>query len=371
MENFLNQLPPLVREVLVRGVLAILALLLAWVLRHLVIRILLTPFRHRIMKRPYGQAVMDVISEPLALLILALGVVIALAILRVDLASDTITQAIVNSLVYTAIGVGLYQAVQYINFNARWAKATGFAIDDRLTPFIKVTLRLIVLVLIGTIVLQEWGVNVGGIVAGLGVGTLGISLAAQDTIANLFGFVSIVADRPFVVGDQIQAADVEGTVEHVGLRSTVVRRVDQSRVMIPNSILNKQAIINWSRLNKRRFQLLVKVPLSTSETQVLNLLTQFRQMLQSHPKVDSDTAVVLFTEIAADGMVIELRGYIGHLAWVDFMREVELMNLAILKIMRAIGIASVKVEDASAAAQRQLNYTPQQSIISDENRQSN
>lgn len=371
MEDFLNQLPPLVREVLVRGVLALLALVLAWILRHLIIRILLAPFRRRILKRPYGEAVIDVLSEPLTLLILALGLVIALAILRVDLASDTIMRAIINSLVYAAIGVGLYQTVHYLNFNAGWVRATGFTIDDRLTPFLKVTLRLIVLVLIGTIILQEWGVNVGGIVAGLGVGTLGISLAAQDTIANLFGFVSIVADRPFVVGDQIQAADTEGTVEHVGLRSTVVRRVDQSRVMIPNSILNKQAIINWSRLNKRRFHVVVKLPLSTSETQILNVLTQFRQMLHNHPKVDSDTAVVLFTEITADGILIELRGYIAHLAWVDFMREVELMNLALLKIMRAVGISSVKVEDPSAAAQRQLSYTPQPSIISDENRQSN
>jgi MscS family membrane protein len=87
---------------------------------------------------------------------------------------------------------------------------------------------------------------VSGLGAGLGLGGLAFSLAAQDTVSNLFAFTTIVSDRPFVVGEYIKTPLVEGTVEAVGVRNVRVRQTDQAYVTVPNSKLTSAPIINWA-----------------------------------------------------------------------------------------------------------------------------
>src|SRR5947208_14792157 len=100
---------------------------------------------------------------------------------------------------------------------------------------------MIVLALALVIIIQVWGYDVTGLIAGLGLGGLALSLAAQDTLSNVFGFAAIVSDRPFVVGEYIKTKDVEGAVERVGLRSSRVRQIDQAIVAVPNNLLASSA----------------------------------------------------------------------------------------------------------------------------------
>ena len=96
------------------------------------------------------------------------------------------------------------------------------------------------------IIIREFGYDVTGLIASFGVIGLALSLAAKDTAANVFGFTAIVSDNPFQVGDYITMGDFAGTVEHVGVRSTRVRKLDQSLVTVPNSKLTDSAVTNWS-----------------------------------------------------------------------------------------------------------------------------
>src|SRR5262249_8920002 len=141
---------------------------------------------------------------------------------------------------------------------------------------------------------QEWGYDVTGLIAGLGLGGLAISLAAQDTLSNIFGFAAIVSDRPFVVGEYVKTKDVEGSVERVGLRSTRVRQIDQAVVAVPNSMLASSAILNWSRLSKRKLEVTLGVTYKTRPDQMEALLASLREMLKAHDKVDPNSVVVYF-----------------------------------------------------------------------------
>src|SRR6185503_9043970 len=101
----------------------------------------------------------------------------------------------------------------------------------------------IVVVLIATVtVLQTFGVNVTAVVAGLGIGGIAVALAAQKTVENLFGGVSLIVDKPMMVGDVVKAGEVTGTVEEIGLRSTRLRTPDRTLVSIPNGQLSTQNI---------------------------------------------------------------------------------------------------------------------------------
>src|SRR5262249_35855949 len=132
--------------------------------------------------------------------------------------------------------------------------------------------KLLFIVLAVLVIVQEWGYDPSGLIAGLGIGGLAISLAAQDTVKNLFGFTTIVGDQPFTVGDFIKTADVEGTVEHVGVRSTRIRRQDQAYVTVPNSVLANSAILNWSRLSKRWIDMTLRITYDASRSDILKLL---------------------------------------------------------------------------------------------------
>ncbi|MCS6872604.1 MAG: mechanosensitive ion channel family protein [Anaerolineae bacterium] len=362
-ESLLTGIPTELRELGARLLVALLAFLLIWLMRRFILRLALAPFRRRLERTKFGRSVLEIVSQPILVGVIALGIFIAMSILGIDLRTDTLLRAVVNSLILLAVASAAYRIALVAPLAAGFSALTGVATDRRLEPFLKAALRFVILVLGGALILQEWGVNVSAIVAGLGIGTLGISLAAQDTVANLFGFVSIVADRPFSVGDYIAVMDIEGTVEHVGLRSTAIRKMDQSRVMIPNNMLNRVAIANWSRLQKRRFQLSLTAPADIQTAQMLWLLSSLRQMLIDMPKVEKDSSVVLFTRINDNGsLTIELRGYILEVAWVTYMREVERINLGALELLRRA---------LTIAPNQRTSFLPQAPVTSDENRQTN
>lgn len=155
-------------------------------------------------------------------------------------------------LVLNVIRVG-YMAVDALGKRIEdWSKTTENTLDDQLAPFITKTLKLMVVVLGVLIALQNFGVNVWSLMAGLGIGGIALALAGQETAANLFGSITILLDRPFQIGDYIKVADTEGLVEEVGFRSTRIRTFYNSLITIPNSTMAKEKIDNMGiRLARR------------------------------------------------------------------------------------------------------------------------
>ena len=129
-------------------------------------------------------------------------------------------------------------------------------------------------------ILQELSFDVAALIASLGVVGLGISLASQDTVSNMFGFAAIVSDNPFKVGDYIKTPAVTGVVESVGVRSTRVRQLDQALVTVPNNLLTNAVVLNWARLEKRRLDVTLNFTYSTSADQMRAVVAGIRELLE-------------------------------------------------------------------------------------------
>jgi MscS family membrane protein len=175
-------------------------------------------------------------------------------------------------------------------------------------------------------------------VAGLGLGGLAFSLAAKDTVENLFGFTTIVGDQPFVVGDYVKTGDVEGTVEHVGIRSTRIRRVDQALASVPNSSIANAPLINWSRLSKRWLDMTLMVSYEAQSAQIEQLVAQIKVLLAERPLVDEGSVMVRLFDFTENGMKLVVRCYIHTADWMAFTEEKEFISLGILRAVEGLDL---------------------------------
>ncbi len=212
---------------------------------------------------------------------------------------------------------------------------------ETLAPMLRKTLRAVVLVLAGLQIYHSvTGQSVGAILAGLGLSGMALALAAQDTLKNFFGFVSLVMDRPYVVGDWIAFGAHEGVVESVSFRSTRLRRLDGSLVAVPNSHAVSSVIHNIGRRPYFRRYLRLYLRCDTPPAQVERAQAIVREVLQGHEEMKPDMPPRIFFEDFGERALI-----IGAYYWyqsADFWRFCEhasRVNAEILRRFHAEGIA--------------------------------
>jgi MscS family membrane protein len=339
---FLDQLPPVVREWTIRIILTLIIFGLVLLLRRVLTWIILAPFR-ALSKRTstsMDNALLRIVEAASGYIVVAIALLLSTSVLSVGDVELVFIQNLARTLIIVGIGVALYQAIALLTGESRLVSATGLSVIDReLFPFIRTGLRIILIAVIMVIVIQEWGYNVSGLIAGLGLGGLAFSLAAQDTVSNLFGFSTIVGDRPFVVGEYIISPDAEGVVERVGVRSTRIRTLDQSLIVVPNNKLANSAITNWSRVPYRRFNFTIGVTYDTNSQQMRSLLSQIRELLEKHDLVQKDTIVVRFTEFSSSSLDILIRCNVNTPDWGDWKAEREQLNLHIMELVERMGLS--------------------------------
>jgi MscS family membrane protein len=209
-------------------------------------------------------------------------------------------------------------------------------IDKEQSSLEKLIIKIIKILLIiigGITILQEWGYNVNGFIASLGLLGMAFALAAKDTVANLFGSFVIFTDKPFKVGDWIKTPDVEGTIEHIDIRSTRIRTFAQALVTVPNASLANSAILNWSKMGKRRIKMNIGLTYGTTATDVQQIVSDIRQMLKEHNDIHQETIYIYFTDFAESSLNIFCYFFTKTTAWGEFMRVKEDTNLKIMQII--------------------------------------
>jgi len=221
---------------------------------------------------------------------------------------------------------------------SRVADRTSSKLDDQLIPLIRRTLKLVVAVTAGVMIVQNLGYSVTSLVASLGVGGLALALAARDTVANLFGSLVIFTDRPFQIGDWISFGSVEGTVEEVGIRTTTVRRFDKASVMVPNSIFSTEAITNHSRRSIRRIDLNVGVAYATRGAQMQELLARLRKLVVEHPDIDQTFHFVHFVGFGASSLDVQVYCFSKSAVWTEHLAAKEDLMLRIMGIVDELGL---------------------------------
>lgn len=160
------------------------------------------------------------------------------------------------------------------------------------------------------VVLANWGYNTSTILAGLGVGGLAVALAAQKTIENLFGGVSVISDRPVLVGDFCQFGGQVGTVEDIGLRSTRIRTLDRTLVTIPNAVFSTMTLENYSRRDRMWFHPTLSLRRGTSPQELKQFMEAVENILRNHPMVDPTAVPVRFVKIMKESFDFDVFAYV-------------------------------------------------------------
>ena len=169
-------------------------------------------------------------------------------------------------------------------------------------PWIKKTLVAIFVVIGVLITVQSLGFNVSTILSGLGIGGLAFALAAQDTIANLFGSIVVAIDQPFKVGDTVRIGANTGAVEDIGLRSTKIRLIDRSLVIIPNKLVSSEAIINLSRFTQRRVEQVIGLTYDTTPDQMTAIVEDVKGIILAETEVNAESVMVFFRDFSASSL---------------------------------------------------------------------
>lgn len=207
-------------------------------------------------------------------------------------------------------------------------------LEDSMLDFMLKVVRVIIYLIAGFLVATVLGINLNGLIAGLGVGGVILTLAAQDTAENLFGGLVIFLDKPFVVGDWIEVSTYEGTVEDITFRSTRVRTFDNSVVTIPNSVLSNSSIINWSKMERRRYKTNLCIELDTPLEKVEKFQNRVKEMLQKRDAIYDDSIIVRFDEITDNGINILVSIYTESVDYTSYISEKENINRKIMTILR-------------------------------------
>jgi MscS family membrane protein len=190
------------------------------------------------------------------------------------------------------------------------AEKTATKMDDQLIPIFIKAIKIIVGIIAFIHLLSLLGVNVTALIAGASIGGLAIALAAQDTFKNLFGSVMVFIDKPFSIGDYITTTDIEGTVEHVGFRSTKIRKIDTSVISVPNGNLANVTITNLGIRKFRLVEMSLNLVYNTPLEKIEAYLTELRTIPTKYDEIQDDTWLIFLRYLSSSSVDIYFRVYI-------------------------------------------------------------
>jgi MscS family membrane protein len=205
---------------------------------------------------------------------------------------------------------------------------------------VRIAARLVSLAVAVLIVVEgarTLGLPVMGLIAGLGVGGLAVALAAQSTIENFIGSITVYADRPVRVGDFCRFGDEVGTVEQIGLRSTRIRTLGRSVMTIPNAEFSRLKLDNFSLRDNNLFRTTVSLRYETTPQQLRDVLAGVRKLLLDHPRVLEDPARVRLVEFGPHSFQLEIFAYVDSSDWNEFLGIREELFLQIADAVEAAG----------------------------------
>ena len=279
------------------------------------------------------------LESPVATFVMVTGIFAALKVLKLSETADTAIgygSTVAFSLV---IFWGLLRAFDAVLDHAHEIAAEkGMAIATFM-PWIKKSLIAVFVVISALIIIQSLGYHVTTILQGLGIGGLAFALAAQDTIANLFGSIVVAIDQPFKIGDTVKIGVHQGQVEDIGLRSTKIRLVDKSLVVMPNKMVSSEAIVNLSRFTNRRFEQVLGLNSDTTPDQLEAAVADIRALLLADAEIEPASVMVYFRDFNTSSLDL----------WVVYMsREADAkkgfalkqrINLALMRALAARGLS--------------------------------
>ncbi len=218
-------------------------------------------------------------------------------------------------------------------------KTSGKEVDRTTADAVAKLLRLSVFIVCTLVVLQTLGFSISGVLAFGGVGGIAVGFAAKDLLANFFGGLMVYLDRPFSVGDWIRSPDreIEGTVEVIGWRLTLIRTFDKRPLYIPNSLFTQIAVENPSRMTNRR--IFETIGIRYEDASLMEVIAfEVKKMLLEHPDIDSSkTLIVNFNSFGSSSLDFFVYTFTKTTDWILFHEIKQDVMVKILKIIEEQG----------------------------------
>ena len=282
-------------------------------------------------KTDIDDKIFNAIKEPLKFLFIVGGIYFFCYFLEID--GEVLTHIVKGLLIFDMFWA-LFNVINAFEDKVyRFIGKYGRASREMASFIIKITKVLIVS--LGVIaLLQEFGINVTGFLASLGLGGLAFALAAKDTAANIFGGIAILTDNIFKIGEWVKVGNAEGTVEDIGMRTTKIRAFDKRLIIVPNSIIANSNVENFSRREKRRVVMRIGLIYNTSVDVIKDVVEEIRNMLLNHPEVAKDESLLIyFDEYEDSSLSIFCYFFTDTAEWKEYLRIKEDINLKIKEII--------------------------------------
>jgi MscS family membrane protein len=270
------------------------------------------------------------LEGPMAAFVMVVGIFAALRVLKLSTETDVYIDNGSRVAFSLVIFWGLWRALSALLEHATemaQGRQSGIA---AFMPWIRKTLLTVFVVLGVLLTVQSLGYDVKAILAGLGIGGLAFALAAQDTLANVFGAIVVAVDQPFKIGEVVRIAGNVGAVEDIGLRSTRIRLTDKSLMTIPNKTVAAETITNLSRFTRRRFEQVIGLTYSSKPEQMSAMVEEIRGIVTAQPEVDAKGVMVFFRDFSVSSLDIWVVYEIPDPDFQKAMRVKERINLAIM-----------------------------------------
>jgi len=288
-------------------------------------------------KNSFLEILIKLLKEPLLFALIILGIWYALQTLHFSSEGEKFISVVYYFLITFDIAWFVVRIVDALmeRYVVPFADTTETKLDDQLLPIVRKALKVVIWVLASLVALNNAGYDVGAIVASLGIGGLAFALAAKDTIANLFGSITIFLDEPFSIGDRITVNGFDGYVEEIGLRSTRLRQLNGRVVTIANSLLVNTPVENISSEPCRKVTLVLGLVYDTSHEQMQKAIELLENIARENELVE-DNATAAFIAFNSYSLDIKFIYYIKKTSCV--FRAQSSMNLEILKQFEEAGL---------------------------------
>jgi len=281
------------------------------------------------------------LARPTQIIIVVAGLRLAAALADLSAAVIDTTDKVAISLVTIALFWSLFRIVNVIaQYYVSQAALEASPLDETIVRFARQIAIFLIFVFAAVLILHQWGQDVGGLIAGLGIASLAVALAAQDALSNIIGYFAIVADAPFKVGDPIIIENlVRGRVQEINFRSTRIRTYDNSVMVIPNHTIANANVTNWARTRKRRLDMIVGLTYSSTPEQIEAVIREIKAMLHAHDEVTNDRMLVEFVEFGESSLNLRITFMVRSATWEDQEAMKTDINLRLMRIFQTQGVS--------------------------------
>ncbi|MEL7481717.1 MAG: mechanosensitive ion channel family protein [Pseudomonadota bacterium] len=240
-------------------------------------------------------ALVKAIATPLKIVPVIIGAYIAVQVVDIEGEAAILADKIVQSVIAIAVFWTLSRAVNAFEFLFTGLKSN---LSPAIVDWMAKTLQVVLVIIGFGAVVDIWGYSIAPIIASLGVLGIAVGLGAQDLFKNLIAGILILGERRFLPGEWIKVDGVvEGTVEKINFRSTLIRRFDKSPVYVPNAMLSDNAVTNFARMTHRRIKWVVGVEYRTTVEQLRFIRDETEAWLWTDPRFSNPPETALFVRI--------------------------------------------------------------------------